>query len=271
VYEDTTESYYGTARVGRLLSYHTDFEIQHNKEASSYFQVRTKYVMENGSNNTVCWFFAAPTVPIANRWAHVAVTASLGATSDPRHAVKLYIDGVEMALTKFQFPENTNIGENSAQPYYPGTKTDRARIYWGCANGQFRVFPGVIDEMRIYNRILSASEVQALAAGGAFLNRAPQVAIAAGAYVRVTLGKSVTIDPGAYDDGLPTGSTLAGAWRIVAGDASAVALPEAGNDFVFSTQGEYGLVYEVTDGERTTVSPTVRVNVVSEGLTVIIR
>ena len=271
IYEDTTESYYATARVGRLLSYHTDFEIQHNKEASSYFQVRTKYPKDGGSYGTVCWFFAAPTVPIANRWAHVAVTASLGATSDSRHAVKLYVDGVEMALTKFQFPEGTNIGENSAQPYYPGTLTDRARIFWGCANGQYRVFPGVIDEMRIYNRILSASEVQSLAAGGAFLNRAPQVAIAAGASVRATIGKSVTIDPGAYDDGLPAGSTLAGAWRIVAGDASAVALPEGGNDFVFLAQGEYGLVYEVTDGERTTVSPALRVEVAVDGTMLFIR
>ena len=254
-----------------MLSYHTDFEIQHNKEASSYFQVRTKYPKDGGSYGTVCWFFAAPTVPIANRWAHVAVTASLGATSDPRHAVKLYVDGVEMALTKFQFPEGTNIGENSAQPYYPGTLTDRARIFWGCANGQYRVFPGVIDEMRIYNRILSASEVQFLAAGGAFLNRAPQVAIAAGASVRATIGKSVTIDPGAYDDGLPAGSALAGAWRVVAGDASAVALPEEGNDFVFLAQGEYGLVYEVTDGERTTVSPALRVEVAVDGTMLFIR
>ena len=271
VYEDTTESYYGTARVGRLLSYHTDFEIQHNKEASSYFQVRTKYVMENGSNNSVCWFFAAPTVPIANRWAHVAVTASLGATSDPRHAVKLYIDGVEMALTKFQFPENTNIGENSAQPYYPGTKTDRARIYWGCANGQFRVFPGVIDEMRIYNRILSASEVQALAAGGAFLNRAPHVAIAAGMSLRATIGKSVTIDPGVFDDGLPLGSTVSGKWSLAFGEPSNVTMPDSGNDFTFADVGEYGLVYTVTDGERTTVSPTVRVEIVGDGTMLFIR
>ena len=266
VYEDTTESYYATARVGRLFSYHTDLEIQHNKEESSYFQVRTKY-----ASGTVCWFFAAPAVPIANRWAHVAVTASLGATADPRHAVKLYIDGVEMALTKFQFPENTNIGENSAQPYYPGTKTDRARIFWGCANGQYRVFPGVIDEMRVYNRILSVSEVQALAAGGAFLNRAPQVAIPAGASVRATVGNTVTIDPGAYDDGLPACADLTGRWSLVSGDLASVSGLEGGNEFLFSAAGEYGLSYTVSDGERTTVSPTVRVEVLAKGLALIIK
>ncbi|MBR1588981.1 MAG: LamG domain-containing protein, partial [Kiritimatiellae bacterium] len=271
VYEDTTESYYGTARVGRLLSYHTDLEIQHNKETPSYFQVRTKYVKDNGGTNTVCWFFAAPSVPIANRWAHVAVTASLGATSDPRHAVKLYIDGAEMALTKFQFPEGTNIGENSAQPSYPGTATDRARIFWGCANGQYRVFPGVIDEMRIYNRILSAAEVQALAAGGAFLNRAPQVSLAAGMSLRTTVDSTVTIDPGVYDDGLPLGSTPAGKWSLAFGEPSNVTMPDSGNDFTFAAVGQYGLVYTVTDGERTTVSPTVRVEVVVDGTMLFIR
>ena len=89
--------------------------------------------------------------------------------------------------------------------------------------------------------------------------------------MRATIGKSVTIDPGAYDDGLPAGSTLAGAWRVVAGDASAVALPEGGNDFVFLAQGEYGLVYEVTDGERTTVSPALRVEVAVDGTMLFIK
>ena len=68
-----------------------------------------------------------------------------------------------------------------------------------------------------------------------------------------------------------SGSALSGAWRLVAGDASAVAIPEEGYDFVFSATGEYDLSYEVTDGERTTVSPTVRVEVLSKGKTIQIR
>ena len=271
IYEDTTESYYETAKVGRLLSYHTDLEIQHNKSVSSYFQIRTKYVKDDGSNGYVCWFFAAPSVPIANRWTHVAVTANLGATSDPRHAVKFYIDGVEMALTKFQFPEGTNIGENSAQPYYPGTKQDRQGIYWGGNNSSYRVFPGVIDEMRIYNRILLATEVQALASGGAFLNREPQVSLASGTALRANVGKPVVINLGAYDDGLPHGSELKGVWTVVSGDPSQVTVPEEGNEFIFSESGEYGLVYTVTDGERTISSPTVRVMVYTAGLVIEIR
>ena len=48
-------------------------------------------------------------------------------------------------------------------------------------------------------------------------------------------------------------------------------MPEEGNEFIFSESGEYGLVYTVTDGERTISSPTVRVMVYTAGLVIEIR
>ena len=81
------------------------------------------------------------------RWHHVAATYD-GQVS------KVYVDGVERGQDKTVHPGP--IGKNSWDLCIGNSVID--------AGGQFLAYDGLIDEVRIYNRALSADEIKALAA-----------------------------------------------------------------------------------------------------------
>jgi len=268
LYEDTNESYYATASVGRVLTYNGALDIQHNKsESGATFNVRLFY-LDGTTVKSALWAFDRPSTPIANRWVHLAVVTDFSAAEDVRTITKLYIDGMEIPQLNCRMPESptTYIMTKTA---WPGSRQVNARIDWGSARGAHRIFPGLIDEMRLYSRKLSAAEVRQLASEMPTANRAPQTVVEAGASADAVRRGTITLDPLVVDDGLPANGTLSGAWRVVSGDASAVTI--SGNDVTFSKPGTYGLAYVATDGERTTVSPTVTVKVSPLGLVLIVR
>jgi len=82
------------------------------------------------------------TAPALNKWNFIAFTWSLSS-----QIIKTYINGVQAGNTAlFNVPigiasQNLNIGRNQVRGYY---------------------FNGLIDEVRIYNRALSDSEIKAL-------------------------------------------------------------------------------------------------------------
>lgn len=266
LYEDTNESYYQTASVGRLFNYQGAFEVQHVKSATGSGYLVRMWYMEGSTLQTAVWKFSTPSKSVNGRWAHLTVLADIAArSSGARSAVRLYVDGDEMAMYQFQMPENTTV---TTDPAWPGSRQINGRIDWGSTRGSHRVFPGLIDEMRIYSRQLSAAEIKRLASEMPTANRAPQTVVAAGDSAKTISRSSITLDPSVVDDGLPAGS-LSGEWKVVSGDASKVSVD--GNVLTFAKAGTYGLAYVATDGERTTVSPTVTVEVTPRGAVLLLR
>src|SRR5258707_7115543 len=90
-----------------------------------------------GTFNGAVDYFAAPTALAVNAWSHVALTWD-GST------MRLYINGVE--------------AENHARTGTLQSTTTPLRIGNNSPYGEF--FQGLIDEVRIYNRTLSAVEIQ---------------------------------------------------------------------------------------------------------------
>jgi hypothetical protein len=120
--------------------------------AKWYTGVEQQFTLQLNTDNKIGWWTGngstggdvveSVTTPVAGKWYFVAATIS--GTSK-----KLYING---ALDNSG--TGTAIGANSV-PLTIGSK-------WNSGGSYFEFFPGPIDEVRTYNRALSASEVQQL-------------------------------------------------------------------------------------------------------------
>jgi hypothetical protein len=97
------------------------------------------------TGNNACWSAGANVVKM-NEWSHVAVTYdNTSLTNDPT----MYLNGVPISSTKYCTP--TGVADEGTSP----------TTYIGSFSGSFN-FDGGIDEVRIYNRILSADEIKQL-------------------------------------------------------------------------------------------------------------
>ncbi|MCK4629210.1 MAG: LamG domain-containing protein [Sedimentisphaerales bacterium] len=119
-----------------------------------------------------------------NEWVHLVVTF------DGTDAA-LFINGVADSL--------------GPQAFSIGTKTD-AEFLIGCSNTSYprRSFDGLLDEVRVYSRVLSVDDIQALASPDPDYNFAPSVD--AGSYQSIlwqTPSVTVQLDGAAGDDGKP--------------------------------------------------------------------
>ena len=136
-----------------------------------------------------------------------------------------------------------------------------------------RTFPGIVDEVRIWNRALSAAEVRRLADDPyVFANRRPQVT-ARGAGV-ATKNRPLAVTGEAHDDGMPAGSSLAYEWEVVSGDDSAVTFADrnaASTTATFAAMGTYVLRLKVTDGARTSYGEPVVCEIVQSGTMLLIK
>ena len=107
------------------------------------------YLMQGsfGFNTGTSDIWGISSTGLANRWVHVAAVFNNG---DAR-TNKLYIDGVEQTLTQRQ----GSTGSKSA--------TQNARISgWAYPAPQNYAFDGSIDEVEVFNRELTAAEVQSI-------------------------------------------------------------------------------------------------------------
>ena len=78
----------------------------------------------------------------------------------------------------------------------------------------------------------------------------------------------------AFDDGEPTGGTLTDEWSLLSGDATAASFGDATareTTFTATTIGTYVLQLAVSDGERTSYSAPLTVEVVAAGAVIVIR
>lgn len=87
----------------------------------------------------------------SNKWYHVAVTFKEGET-------KIYIDGVEKASKKYSRLNTVSLGTKHSDE-----SGGQARCFWiGYSYNEQRSFNGSVAEARIWNRALSAEEIQAV-------------------------------------------------------------------------------------------------------------
>lgn len=100
---------------------------------------------QGGNNDTAFPISDSPLAVVgANEWIHVAVTVEQ--VGDTPGEVNYYTNGV-LADTK---PINVGFGATNTNPLYIGSRADL-----------FTQFNGNIDELRIYNHVLSAGEIAA--------------------------------------------------------------------------------------------------------------
>lgn len=84
-------------------------------------------------------------------WKHVVVTWTGSATATN---VKFYVDGVEMSYSTTTNASGTRASDSSSM------------LYIGNESGGTRAFDGLLDDVRIYNRVLSAAEIAAIHRAG---------------------------------------------------------------------------------------------------------
>ncbi|HEY1172625.1 MAG TPA: putative Ig domain-containing protein, partial [Verrucomicrobiae bacterium] len=141
----------------------------------------------------------------ANTWQHVVLTYN--SASGMAH---MYVNGAE------RFSQNRgSFKVKTTGDFYLGGHLDQGRPFWGA-----------LDEVSLYNRELSVSEIGTLHAAGSVgkcqtpRNDAPFVF--AGANRTHYLPHIATLNGAVYDDGRPVGGTLDTDWTYVSGPAPVV-------------------------------------------------
>jgi len=194
----------------------------------------------NAFGTTVNGEWVAPPNSInSNVWYHVAVSYDKSSTAN---VPALYVNGVKMSLTTLTSPSVT-------PPSYAGT------TYIGNRLDLTRGWDGLIDDLRIYNRLLSDAEVQSLAEAAAPPNFAPTVS--AGTNQTILWPAAASLNGTVADDGYPnppgaitvTWSELSGPGTITLDNSNALAATAS-----FSTAGSYQLQLAANDGQVTTVA-----------------
>jgi hypothetical protein len=171
-------------------------------------------------------------------WYHVA--ASYDRTVLPNRPT-LYINGRKMTTTTLTVPTGT-------PPLFSGTG------YIGNAAATNRAWDGLIDDLRVYDRVLSDAEVQVLAAVPP-ANMAPVVY--GGTNQTVIWPAAAVMDGSVTDDGLPNPPgivTLSWSQASGPGVASFSRTNATGLRAVFSTPGNYILQLTADDGQAQTAS-----------------
>ena len=270
IYHDHAHTALTGTAMARLFSCHYanaggGIEMQYGaSESNPPILLRMKW--NTGVTDNFVWLFRTPSTNMRDRWTHVAAVYNLNAAANARtDCTKLYIDGAEMVLNKFSTNESTAVAADVAQPSFPGVLKRAGQIFWGSTGASNRVFPGVIDDMRIYGRELSAGEISRLAKTAPDANLPPQISLEKMDY-RVVRNRPLALSALCLDDGRPSSESLSGTWRIAAGDASGAEI--ANGTATFSKEGCYRLEYVATDGEWQTGSRVITVQVMPIGLAI---
>jgi len=172
---------------------------------------------------------------LERQWYHAAIVFD---SSQSSNVPLIYINGAQQALTVVA----TGSGSQLANT---GTG------YLGNQSALNRSWDGQIDEVRLYNRRLSSTEVELLSAGP-IDNAAPQVD--AGPAQKASLRETLNLEGEVTDDGLPglpaqmtiSWTKLSGPGSVTFGDAHA-----AQTTATFSEVGTYVLRLTASDGQVT--------------------
>lgn len=189
------------------------------------------YVTITGGTSLV-----AATTVAAGQWYHLGIVFD-GSLST--NNLKIYINGNP---DKFGTITPTAVPRNTTSPLKVGS------------NDVYDFF-GSIDEVRIYDRALTASEIQDLAAATP-ANMGPVVS--AGTPASGKAGELLPLAGSAIDDGKPSGGSLTLGWTKSSGPGAVVfgnatAATTTGN---FAAAGNYTVMLTANDGAITTYAQT---------------
>ena len=175
-----------------------------------------------------------------NVWTHIAITLS-------GNTATLYINGVVA-------------GANTSMTLWPASLGSTTQNYIGKSQySSDPTFKGAVDDFRIYERALSASEVGTLA------NVAPTVAVPAAANPATVIGTTTNLSVRGADR---TGeSNLTYTWSATGTPPAAVTFSANGTNAAknsiatFSKAGTYNLSVAITNGMGLTITSAVTVTV----------
>lgn len=85
--------------------------------------------------------------PFVDQWRHVAITFDAGTGTKSMYVDGYLVDQATRPNQLYEDPNNTRITIGA---------------YWGASGGLFNYFDGLLDDLRIYNRVLSESEINEL-------------------------------------------------------------------------------------------------------------
>jgi len=185
------------------------------------------------------WFSGANTIR-AGAWYHVAASYDRGSFAN---VPSLYLNGAKVSPVTLASPSGT-------QPAYTGTG------YIGNNSALSRAWNGLIDDLRIYNRLLTDTEVQTLAAlPPANFNLAPIVS--AGGNQLIFLPAAASLTGTVADDSKPNPPGMVTTfWSQINGPGSVVFANSNApvTTASFSAPGAYSLQLAANDGQVSTVA-----------------
>ncbi len=170
-------------------------------------------------------------------WYHIAVSYD---KSSIANVPAFYVNGVKTSLTTLASP-------SVAPPSNAGT------TYIGNRLDLTRGWNGLIDDLRVYNRLLSDDEVQSLAGAAAPPNFAPMVS--AGSNQAIVWPAVANLNGTVADDGNPAGAVVV-TWSEISGPGTVTfaSTNTLATTASFSVAGDYQLQLAANDGQITTVS-----------------
>jgi hypothetical protein len=230
------------------------------------------------NNTTIAYMKNKYALPhsLTDRWTHIYALFDRSQGTD----FELWIDGVKQTPTSAQTGQR---GRIEGTLNVGGIAYDSATV--GQDNGysknsrtgetMTRCFPGKVADVRVYNRKLTAREVKKLAMNpDVAANRAPAIDPFEKATVVSATKKAKAVATAVFDDGEPTGGELTYEWSVLSGDAAAASFGDATvreTTFTATAVGTYVLQLAVSDGERTSYSAPLTVEVVAAGTIVVIK
>ncbi|MCK4629209.1 MAG: hypothetical protein KAT56_09405 [Sedimentisphaerales bacterium] len=172
-------------------------------------------------------------------WAHMATTYEY--VADQTSKIRLYLNG---SLVGSSDTARGPINIISDWPAWIGAYQYNTAVYSS-------YFDGEIDDVRIYSRVLSATDISDLAAyDPTALNFAPNVD--AGSYPSVLVNTPLQLDGSSCDDGKPAvPGEVTLTWSKVSGPGTAIFTDTTIEDpcVTFNTNGIYELRLRADDGE----------------------
>ena len=268
---DDTSACQGATVVGKYQS----FGLRYREKAVSPSEQQPGFtIYQNGvSNATMLWHYPAPSPSPVGRWLHLCAVVDRAAGTQ----MEMWYDGVRQE--KLETSSGENAGRHNANKITIGgwSKTDGNSFHDAWA-GYSRTFPGIIDEVMIWDRKLSAGEIRYLAQNADLsVHRAPAIGGLPG-QSRVKRGEVSVFDATIDGDPMRNVEGMAYEWRIIGGTADPAlaefSAPTSART-EFATTARAGLTYVlqlvVDDGTRTAYSDPIEVAVDRNGMMISFR
>ena len=276
MYRDSRITY--ETKAPYLLSAHQSLGLRFGRMDNNYSDGFT--LQQQGSQGgTGNLNFNLPARSVVDRWTHLYALYSRADGDKDKFA--FYVDGVKQTpISSSGFPRPARLTQNAIEicGIKPGRQINTAmgNVTNRTEGGYYSAsFPGTVDDIRIYNRPLTEAEIRTLASRPNLSENLPPVfSTDVPMSLRPIARKAFALPMAVFDDGLPTNGTLTCEWRVISGDASKVAFTDervSATDVSFLKDGAYTLQLVASDGERTSYSPSVYVNVLPIGIKIVLR